>query len=88
MALTTISLLREHLYQNSSERFAEDSRQSYMSYLIWKVFTLGKIKHFYITCMIDGNLLQTAQRSFYFLAVKSMVKVFKYHALPYTRDIH
>ena len=39
------SLLHNRLNQNYSERFARDFRQSYMSYLIWKMFTRGKIEH-------------------------------------------
>ena len=59
-------LLRDRLNQDSSEQFAKDFCQSYMSYLIWKVSTRSKIEHFHIRydMMIDWNLLQTAQRNF------------------------
>ena len=77
--LPSISLLRDLRNQNSSERFAKDFRQSYISIPYMEVFDFTASKHLPYkvwTCIIDGNLLQTAQRSFDFeghVAVKLTV---------------
>ena len=49
-----------------------------MSYLIWKVFTRSKIEHFHIRydCMIDGNILQTADLNGH-VTVKSLIRILK-----------
>ena len=67
--LRSVSLLRNRLNQNNSERFAKDFRQSYISVrtLYGRCLLAVKLNTsiYGMTRMIDGNLLQTAHRSFY-----------------------
>lgn len=71
-----ISLLRDHVNQNSCERFAKDFRNLYWRCLLAvKSNTSNPYKVHVWPCMIDGNVLQIAQRSYkinysYWLCIK------------------